>query len=70
MTLTAEAEAIIPEKQIKRRGRKPLPPEERAHRKLISRNKQNARQRAMAVLAQRHSAEFNALVSAELDKLG
>lgn len=67
--LTAEAEAIIPEKQIKRRGRKPLPPEERELRKIANRNKQTARKRAMAVLATRHSAEFLALLKTELDKI-
>lgn len=67
--LTAEAEAINPEKQIKRRGRKPLPPEERERRKVLNRNKQNARQRAMAILATRHSAEFTNLVQVELDKI-
>lgn len=63
---TAQAEAPIQ----KKRGRKPLPVEERERRRAIqiekNRIKQDARRRALAVLAHRHSEEFQQLLRTEL----
>lgn len=56
-----------------KRGRKPLPPEERERRRaiqaLVNRKKQDARRRALAVLAERHTAEFDELFKNELIKI-
>lgn len=63
---TAQAEA----QAKKKRGRKPLPPEERERRRLIqvekNRIKQDARRRALTILAHRHSEEFQQLLQNEL----
>lgn len=52
-----------------RRGRKPLPPEERERRlakqRADNRLRQEARRRALAVLQHRHAAEFAALYDDE-----
>lgn len=65
-TPTAAAEA----ETKKKRGRKPLPPEERERRRAIqvekNRIKQDARRRALAVLAHRHSEEFQQILRKEL----
>jgi hypothetical protein len=64
---TAEAEAKA---APKKRGRKPLPPEERERRRAIqvqkNRVKQDARRRALSILAVRHSEEFKKLLNKEL----
>lgn len=41
-----------------KRGRKPLPPDEKARRIEMHKKKQEARRRALAVLQHRHSQEF------------
>ena len=65
-TPTAPAEAT----EKKKRGRKPLPPEERERRRVIqvekNRIKQDARRRALTILAHRHSEEFKQLLAKEL----
>jgi predicted metallo-beta-lactamase superfamily hydrolase len=64
---TATAEAT---QTPKKRGRKPLPPEERERRRSAqaekNRIKQDARRRALAILAHRHSDEFQAILNEEL----
>lgn len=63
---TAKTEA--PEQ--KKRGRKPLPPEERERRRAIqvanNRVKQDARRKALKILALRHTEEFQQLLNDEL----
>lgn len=41
-----------------KRGRKPLPPDEKARRVELHKKKQEARRRALAVLQHRHAQEF------------
>ena len=77
---TAIAEAIsAPSAQItaeatapKKRGRKPLAPEERARRRAaqqeVNRKKQEARRKALAILSERHTEEFEQILK-ELDSI-
>lgn len=68
-TAKAEANSVA---EPKKRGRKPLPPEERERRRaaraVADRKTQNARRRAMAVLAERYRSEFDELLQSELNK--
>ena len=68
----SEYERII-ETTGNRRGRKPLPVEERDRRRALqkeqNRKRQEARRRAFLVLQHRHSAEFEALLAEELSAL-
>lgn len=63
----------ITETTGKRRGRKPLPPDERERRRTLQkeRNKkrQEARRRAFFVLQHRHSEEFEQLLAEEFKAL-
>lgn len=52
-----------------KRGRKPLPPEEKALRVEAHKKKQEARRRALAVLQHRHAQEFAQIWEAELKAL-
>jgi hypothetical protein len=59
--------------QGKKRGRKPLPPEEKARRQEIqkaeNRKRQEARRRASLVLQHRYSDEFAGLYKKEYEAL-
>jgi hypothetical protein len=52
-----------------KRGRKPLPPEEKARRVEIQKKRQEARRRALAVLQHRHAEEFAQICEAEFKAL-
>jgi len=68
----SEYEKII-EAVGKRRGRKPLAPEERERRRSIqreqNRKRQEARRRALLVLQHRHADEFDVILSEEINAL-
>ena len=68
----SEYEKII-ENVGKRRGRKPLPAEERERRRLLqkaeNRRRQEARRRAFLVLQHRYPEEFSALLTQEYEAL-
>lgn len=68
----SEYEKII-EAVGKRRGRKPLAPEERDRRRAIqreqNRKRQEARRRALLVLQHRYAEEFDAILSDEIKAL-
>lgn len=57
----------------KRRGRKPLPPEERERRRALQRKensrRQEARRRAHLVLQHRYKDEYDSLFAQEYDTL-
>jgi hypothetical protein len=59
-------QAEAPVKEYKKRGRKPLPPAEKARRKELNLKRQEARRHAMKVLADRHPEEFEALLELQL----
>lgn len=64
----------IKDKLLKKRGRKPLPPEEKARRvaeqKKDNRRRAEARRRAYIVLQHKYDEEFKKLFAEEYENLG